>query len=102
MGKIKNFFKRHMRKLVVSSAFAPVSVLSTVKSFAAEGEYTINTIPSNGTFDLATLGNLWQMGASMIIDVINIIASQPLLVMLVIALPLVGLGIGLFSRIKHA
>ena len=83
--------------LTLTACFAS---LTSVAAFAAES--TPTPIPASGTFSLGVLQDLWKQGAGMIIDTINIIASQPLLVMLVIALPLVGLGIGLFSRIKNA
>lgn len=82
---------------VMTACFAS---LTSIAAFASDS--TPTPIPSSGTFSLGVLQDLWDQGAGMIIDTINIIASQPLLVMLVIALPLVGLGIGLFSRIKNA
>jgi hypothetical protein len=99
LSRIKNFFKKHSKRLGVMTAVS-CGLMGSVGSFAAES--TPTPIPSSGTFSLSVLQDLWEQGAGMIIDTINIIASQPLLVMLVIALPLVGLGIGLFSRIKHA
>ena len=77
-----------------------MATMFSIASFAAES--TPTPIPASGTFSLSVLQDLWTQAAGMIIDVINIVASQPLLVMLVIALPLVGIGIGLFSRIKNA
>ncbi len=99
MKKFKNFLCRYGRRFGVTTAVAS-GLLGSIAGFCVES--TPTPIPSSGTFSLSVLQDLWLQGAGMIIDTINIIASQPLLVMLVIALPLVGLGIGLFSRIKHA
>lgn len=101
MNKIRNFFRRYGRRFGVTTAVAS-GLLGSIAGFCAETGSTPTPIPTSGTFSLSVLQDLWKQGAGMIIDTINIIASQPLLVMLVIALPLVGLGIGLFSRIKHA
>ena len=49
--------------------------------------------------DLTVLGNLWTQAKGMILDVIDIISGHPLLVCMLIALPLVGLGVGLFKRL---
>lgn len=53
-------------------------------------------VPTMG-FDV--VGEVWESGSSMLTDVIDIVASQPLLIILLVALPLVGLGIGLFKRL---
>lgn len=101
MKRLTHFFKSVKFK-VFSSCFGVMSAIlcMSLSSFAA-GE-TPTPIPATGTFDLSVLQQLWQQAAGMIIDTINIIASQPMLVMLCVAMPLVGLGIGLFSRIKNA
>lgn len=99
MKKIKNIVHRFGKRFGAVTA-ASLGLMGSIGAFAAES--TPTPIPASGTFSLGVLQDLWLQGAGMIIDTINIIASQPLLVMLVIALPLVGLGIGLFSRIKHA
>lgn len=82
------------------SLVVAMGLQGSIAGFCAGDTPTV--IPASGTFDLGVLQQLWLQGAGMIIDTINIIASQQLLVMLVVCLPLVGLGIGLFSRIKHA
>lgn len=51
------------------------------------------------TMGLDVVGKVWESGSSMLTDVIDIVASQPLLIILLVALPLVGLGIGLFKRL---
>lgn len=51
------------------------------------------------TMSLDVVGDVWQSGSSMLTDVIDIVASQPLFIILLVALPLVGLGIGLFKRL---
>lgn len=51
------------------------------------------------TMALDVIGEVWGSGSSMLTDVIDIVASQPLLIILLVALPLVGLGIGLFKRL---
>lgn len=99
MNRFKSFVKRHAKKFLPVLGIASL-FFGSIGSFAAET--TPTPIPASGTFSLDVLQQLWTYGAGMVVDTINIIASQPLLVMLVIALPLVGLGIGLFSRIKHA
>ena len=103
MKKIKNFFKSKKVKL-----FGALSaVMTTLMGIACFAEETgavggLTPIPSSGTMDLSVLNTLWKYTAGMLVDTINIIASQQLLVMLVICLPLVGIGIGLFSRLKNA
>lgn len=49
--------------------------------------------------NLDIIGSLWGVCKNMITDVIGIVSSEPLLVCLVVALPLIGLGVGLFKRI---
>lgn len=49
--------------------------------------------------DLGVLTDLWTQAKTMITDVIGIVAQHPLLVCMLIALPLVGLGVGLFKRL---
>lgn len=49
--------------------------------------------------DLSVLSTLWTQAKTMITDVINIVSGEPLLVTLLVALPLVGLGVGLFKRL---
>lgn len=51
------------------------------------------------TMGLDVVGEVWKSGSSMLTDVIDLVASQPLLIILLVALPLVGLGIGLFKRL---
>lgn len=51
------------------------------------------------TMGLDVVGEVWESGSSMLTDVIDIVASQPLFIILLVALPLVGLGIGLFKRL---
>lgn len=51
--------------------------------------------------DLTVLTTLWTQAKTMIVDVIGIVSSEPLLVTLLVALPLVGLGVGLFKRLVH-
>lgn len=49
--------------------------------------------------DLTVLTTLWTQAKTMIVDVIGIVADNPLMVCICVALPLVGLGVGLFKRI---
>ena len=49
--------------------------------------------------DLSVISSLWSYAVNMIKDVITIVSGEPLLVCLVVALPLIGLGVGLFKRI---
>ena len=49
--------------------------------------------------DLSVLTTLWNQAKTMITDVIGIVSGEPLLVTLLVALPLVGLGVGLFKRL---
>lgn len=49
--------------------------------------------------DLTVLGTLWTQVFSMIGDVVTLVSSHPLLITTLIALPLVGLGVGLFKRL---
>lgn len=49
--------------------------------------------------NLDVLTTLWTQAKGMITDVITIIAGQPLLTCICVALPLVGLGVGLFKRL---
>lgn len=52
--------------------------------------------------DLSVVTDLWGIVKPIIVDVIGIVKAEPLMVALIIALPLIGLGVGLFSRIKNA
>lgn len=86
MSKVIDFFRRHKAKLATSviAAYA-LSVVSSVSTFAAEGDYTPKPVPTAQTMDLTLLGNLWNYAQSMLQDVIAIISSQPLLTVMVIA-----------------
>lgn len=53
------------------------------------------------TMDVGTIGQIWNVGKGMIGDVIDIVSANPLLIITLIAIPLVGLGIGLFKRLVH-
>lgn len=93
---MKKFFKS-LKFKVFGSIFGVVTLaLGSVASFA---DYTVQPIPSPKAIDFSSVGELWSFGASMLQDVIAIISNQPILVALVFALPLVGLGIGLFKRL---
>lgn len=52
--------------------------------------------------DLGIISDIWVVVKPFITDIIDIVSAEPLLVALIIALPLIGLGVGLFSRIKNA
>lgn len=49
--------------------------------------------------DLSVLGDVWDIALSMLQDVVGLVSQHPLLVCMLIALPLVGLGVGLFKRL---
>lgn len=49
--------------------------------------------------DLTVISNFWAVAKTMITDTIGIVTGNALLVTLVIAVPLVGLGVGLFNRL---
>ena len=51
--------------------------------------------------DLSVLTTLWTQVKTMIVDVIGIVSAHPLLICMLIALPLVGLGVGLFKRLVN-
>ncbi len=54
---------------------------------------------ASSSMNLDVLGTLWTQAKTMILDVIDIVSAHPLLVCMLIALPLVGLGVGLFKRL---
>lgn len=54
--------------------------------------------PQTG-MDLSVLGDVWDIALSMMQDVVSLVSQHPLLVCMLIALPLVGLGVGLFKRL---
>lgn len=56
-------------------------------------------VEGDGIMNLDVLTSLWTQAKTMITDVIGIVAQHPLLVCMLIALPLVGLGVGLFKRL---
>lgn len=43
--------------------------------------------------------SFWTVAKDMITDTINIVTSNPLLVTIIIAVPLIGIGVGLFNRL---
>lgn len=49
--------------------------------------------------DLTVIGTLWTQVKTMLGDVITIVSGHPLLICMLIALPLVGLGVGMFKRL---
>lgn len=59
---------------------------------------TPHPIPSGGNLDFTGLGQMWSWAASMTLDVIQIVASQPLMVAMV-AVSLIGIGVSLFLRL---
>lgn len=61
--------------------------------------YTPQAVPSPQTMDISSVGDIWQYAQSMLQDTLAIISNHGILVALIIALPLVGIGIGLFKRL---
>lgn len=49
--------------------------------------------------DLSSLDSLWTFAKGGLTDVIGLVQQHPLLVVMLIGLPLVGLGVGLFKRL---
>lgn len=49
--------------------------------------------------NLSVLTDLWDIALVMIQDVVALVSQHPLLICMLIALPLVGLGVGLFKRL---
>lgn len=98
-----DFIKRNKAKFMASGAVAGVTaVLSSVGAFASSTPtYTPKPVPAAQDMDLSTVGNVWNYAQSMLQDVIAIISNYPLLVTLVLTLPLIGIGIGLFKRIIY-
>lgn len=95
---MKKFFRSHKKFFAVMAiCFVFCSVLC-VSTFATTAN-TPTAIPTVEDMDLSVVQNLWTYGAGMLMDTIAIISSQDLLVIMVIALPLIGIGIGLFKRI---
>ena len=95
---MKKFLQKHRKLLTVSLMICVLTCCFCVSTFAAEAG-TPTAIPTVKDMDLSVVQTLWTYGAGMLMDTIAIISSQDLLVTLVLALPLVGLGIGLFKRI---
>ena len=54
---------------------------------------------SPAVLDLTPVTSIWDIGKTMIGDVIEVVSTHPLLVVTLIAIPLVGLGISLFKRL---
>lgn len=99
MNKVKSFFVRNKNKVVTAGAtIGTFALTSGVSSFAA---YSPKPIPTGGSMSWDVLGDLWEYAASMTLDVIQIVASQPLMVAMV-ALSLIGIGVGLFKRLLSA
>lgn len=97
---VRNFFVRNKNKVLASGAVtSAVALFSSVGSFASSTSYTPKAIPTPQTMDLDTLGNVWNYAQSMFQDTLAIISNHPILVTILIALPLVGIGVGLFKRI---
>lgn len=98
-----DFIKRNKAKIMASGAVAGfTAALSSVGAFASStATYTPKAVPQAQDMDLSTVGNVWNYAQSMLQDVIAIISNYPLLVTLVLTLPLIGIGIGLFKRIIY-
>lgn len=97
-----DFIKRNKAKFMASGAVAGLTAaISSVAAFASgtSADYTPKAVPSAQPMDLSTVGNIWNYAQSMLQDVIAIISNYPLLITLVLTLPLIGIGIGLFKRI---
>lgn len=95
---MKKFFRSHKKFFAVMAICCVFCSVLCVSTFAAEAN-TPTAIPTAVDMDLSVVQNLWTYGAGMLMDTIAIISSQDLLVIMVIALPLIGIGIGLFKRI---
>lgn len=54
---------------------------------------------TQSAMDLSVLGDVWDIALDMMQDVVGLVSAHPLLVCMLIALPLVGLGVGLFKRL---
>ena len=94
---MKKSKKTKISKLMFACCAIMVLVVANVAS--ASAAYTLQPIPSPQPLDFSSVGEVWSFGASMMMDTIAIISNNALLVALVFALPLVGLGIGLFKRL---
>lgn len=95
---MKKFLKKHRKLLCIAFSIMMLTMCFCLSTFATEGG-TPTAIPTVQPMDLSVVQNLWTYGAGMLMDTIAIVSSQDLLVILVIALPLIGIGIGLFKRI---
>lgn len=100
--KLKEFIMSKQAKFIAGSA--PVAAaLASIGSFAASApSYTVKSVPSAQDMDLSAVGNVWNYAQSMLQDTLAIVSNYPILVILLIALPLVGIGIGIFKRLINA
>lgn len=96
---MKKFFKRHSKLLSVLALACILCTILCIGTFATTSSSTPTAIPAAGDLDLSIVQELWTYGAGMLMDTIAIVSSQQLIAILVIALPLVGIGIGLFKRV---
>lgn len=93
---VRDFFVKHGQKFAVVAPF--IGSFASIGSFAAS-DYSVKAVPSPQAMDLTQVGNVWNYAQSMLQDTLAIVSNNPLLIALLIALPLVGIGIGLFKRI---
>lgn len=96
---MRKFFRSHKKFFAVMAICCVFCSVLCVSTFATSTTNTPTAIPTVEDMDLSVVQNLWTYGAGMLMDTIAIISSQDLLVIMVIALPLIGIGIGLFKRI---
>ena len=96
---MKRFLKRNFKRSKVFLSVFVVCVALFGSVLSSNAAYTVNPIPSPEAINFSAVGDLWQFGASMMMDTVAIVSNQPILVALLFALPLVGLGIGLFKRL---
>lgn len=71
-------------------------------NFLTVAAYTPQAVPSPQPMTFSSVGDIWQYAQSMLQDTLAIISNYPILVAIIIALPLLGVGIGLFKRLLHA
>lgn len=96
---MKKFFKRHAKLLSVLALASVLCTILCIGTFATTTTNTPTPIPEAGDLDLSIVQETWTYAAGMLMDTIAIVSSQQLIAIIVIALPLVGLGIGLFKRV---
>lgn len=93
LGNMRNILKKHRKKILVSCSAMALSLPMSISTFAAE------TTATTTTSFLQEVGTFFTQSVTWLGNVLNTIVSNPPLLILCLAMPIVGFSVGLLGRL---